>query len=455
MPLKTLSAAISLILLKPARSLTYLAEREEDATQADTAYDTYLLSSDVLEQVHKSVINAADTDCESASPVIFAWTLLLHRMNLSYQSRSEKRDNLLQQNARETFEAGGVVRPVARRNSAGSIFSIESSKFDGFLENGTSSKDLVVVEQLASAVTAQGRVFDVISAMSVGLGPSDEGSMTPLLSSRIRAVFLELLKVSYPLVGYQSEPISALSCVLTAGRDYWDLTAQENLSEKQDILAAMVNDDHALEFFFQQALDRYPYEFLPFITLCRTLLSATSLDNSERSEMIINLLRTTPTLTFTLPDSFQEYELVQEDENTNSFRLWESIPLISMSSSRRPKRIDDDAYRIPAGTFGRFATDTGRVVLMDYPHSTISLLGRRLEVNLSKEVYQSELGMLQPAETAEVILLFATLVRMDYLRASKHDSTGALVLSDSDILNEAKKHIDAGSGRDLDAEFQM
>ncbi|KAM5359092.1 hypothetical protein ACJZ2D_014735 [Fusarium nematophilum] len=394
LPLKTLSVAVSLILLKPARSLTYLSEREEDATQADTTYDSYLLSSDVLEQVHKSVLNAAESDCESASPVIFAWTLLLHRMNVSYQNRTEKRDNLLQQNARETFEAGGVIRPIARRNSAGSIFSIESSKFDGFLENATSSKDLVVVEQLASSVTAQGRVFDVISTMASGLGPSDEGSMTPLLSSRLRIMFLELLKISYPIVGYQSEPVSSLLSVLSAGRSYWDLSNQENLSEKQDILAALLNDDIALEFFFQQALDRYPYEFLPFINFCRLLASATSIHDTER-------------------------------------------------------RIDDDAYRIPAGTYGRFVTDTGRVALMEYPHSTISLLGRRLEINLMKEGYLSELGMLRPDETAEVIALFATLIRMDYLNATREGPVGTLVLSDNDILLEAKKHIDAGSGRDL------
>ncbi|KAF4986921.1 hypothetical protein FGRMN_10616 [Fusarium graminum] len=449
LPLKTLSVAVSLILLKPARSLTYLSEREEDAAQADTTYDIYLLSSDVLEQVHKSILNAAEADCESASPVIFAWTLLLHRMNVSYQSRTEKRDNLLQQNARETFEAGSVIRPVARRNSAGSIFSIESSKFDGFLENATASKDLVVVEQLASQVTAQGRVFDVISSMAQGLGPSDEGSMTPLLSSRLRNVFLELLKVSYPIVGYQSEPVSSLLSVLSAGRNYWDLSNKENLSEKQDILASMVNDDLALEFFFQQALDRYPYEFLPFITLCRTLASATSLRDSERSQMILNLLRMTPTLTFVLPETFQEYELAQEDENTNTFCLLQDIPIISLSPSWRGRRVEDDAYRIPAGTYGRFVTDTGRVVSMEYPHSTISLLGRRLEINLMKEGYQSELGMLQPEETAEVISLFATLIRMDHLNAAKEESTGTLVLSDNDILLEAKKHIDAGSGRDL------
>lgn len=437
------------MLLKPAKSLTYLSEREEDPTQADAAYDTYLLSSDVLEQVHTSVLQAAESDCESATPVIFAWTLLLHRMNVSYQARSEKRDNLLQQNARDAFETGGVVKPVARRNSAGSIFSIESSKFDSFLENGSAPKDLALVEQLASVVTVHGRVFDVMTNMAMGLGPSDEGSMTPLLSSRIRTVFLELLKVSYPLVGYQSEPVSSLLSVLSAGRSYWDLSPEENLTEKEDILATFVLDDTALDFFFKQALDRYPYEFLPFISLCKTLAGATSVYESDRADMILNLLRNTPTLTFILPAYFQEYELVQEDENTNTFCLLQDIPLISLSPSWRGRRIDDDAYRIPAGTYGRFITDSGRVVSMEYEHSSISLLGRRLDINLMQDGYQSELGTLQPHETAEIISLFATLIRMDYLNDKRTGPSTALIHGDGDILSEAKKHIDAGGGRDL------
>ncbi|POR36070.1 Nucleoporin [Tolypocladium paradoxum] len=445
MPLKTLSVAISISLLKPARSLTFLAEREEDPTPGEDSYDAYLLLSDVLEQVHKSVLNAAGMDCESATPVIFAWTLLLHRMNVSYQNRTEKRDNLLQQNARENFESGGVIRPTAaRRNSAGSIFSIESSKFDGFLENATSSKDLQVVEQLASGVTAHGRVFDVIANMATALGPSPEGSMTPLISSRIRNVFLELLKVSYPIVGYQSDPIASLLSLLAPGRDYWDLSSEDTLSASQDVLASMIHDVYAMEFYFKQALERYPYEFMPFITLCKTLCTAATDSDDDRSDMISKLLRKTPTLTIILPDDFQGYELVQEDENTNSFCLLEEIPLIYLSSSWRRRYIEDDAYRLPVGTYGRFITDTGRVVLMEHPHSTLSLLGRQLEINLAKEGYRSELKMLHPDEVAEVISLLSTLVRMEYLSTAKTNNGNSFIHKESDLLQEASKHISGG-----------
>ena len=441
-PLKTLAVAVSIALLKPARSLTFLAEREDDPTLPEDSYDAYPLLSDVLEQIHKSVINAASMDCESATPVIFAWTLLLQRMNVSYQARTEKRDNLLQQTARETFESGGVIRPSGRRNSAGSIFSIESSKFDGFLESATASKDLPFAEQLAVGVTAHGKVFDVMANMAMALGPSVEGSMTPLLSARIRSVLLELLKVSYPVVGYQSEPVGALISILSTGRDYWDLSPNHTLPASLDVPTSMVCDEYTMQFYFQQALDRYPYEFMPFLSLCKFLCTAATPD--DRSDLIVDLLRNTPSLAFTLPDDFQEYELVQEDENTNSFRLLEDVPLIRLSSSWKGRYIEDDAYRISTGTYGRFITDTGRVVLMEYPHSTLSLLGRQLEINLMKEGYRSELKMLQPDEVTEVISLLAVLLRMENLRSESTSSNSHVAHKDSDILQETSRHISGG-----------
>jgi nuclear pore complex protein Nup188 len=448
MPLKSLSAAISIALLKPARALSYLSERDEDTPGADDAYDSYLLSSDVLEQVHKSIIGAASSDSEIASPVILSWTLILHRMNVSYQGRTEKRDNLLLQNARENFEAGPVARPpTVRRNSAGSIFSIESSRFDGFLENSTTPKDLQVVEQLATGVTAHGRVYDVMSRMASNVGSIIDGSMPPLTSSRIRATFLEVLKVSYPIIGYQSDPMSCLLSLLSTGKDYWDIATERHLAPEDDVVAAMVEDDYLLEFYFQQALDRYPYEFLPFISLCRALCTDTNVDGDEKPDLILNLLRRTPTLTFVLPPSFQQYELVQEDENTNSFSLLEEIPLISLSASWRRRIIEDEAFRLPVGTYGRFLTDTGRVVQVEYPHSSLALLGRRLEINLMPEGYQTELGMMEPQEVAEVISLFATLIRIDKSRSTAADSTSIVLQSESDIIAEASKHI--AGGKDL------
>lgn len=444
-PLNTLTAAVSIALLKPAHSLIYLAEREEDTALADDAYDSYLLSSDVLEQIHNSIINAASTENAAASSVILAWALILHRMNVSYQSRTEKRDNLLQQNARERFETNDVARPPAgRRNSAGSIFSIESSKFDVFLENSSQPRDFQVAEQLAALVTSRGLAFEVMATMVSELGPSLQGSMTPLLSSRVRCAFLEVLKVSHPVIGYQSEPVGALLSVLTTERGCWHESQAGNFNAEQDVISCMIYDDDAMDFFFRQALDRFPFESLPFLVMCRVLSSATNLRrDDERADLILELLKQTPTITFHLPPSFQEYELVQEDENTNSFRLLEDLPLISQSSSRNMRQ-HEDIFRIPAGTYGRFVSDTGRVALMSHRHSSLSLLARQLEIFLAPAAYHTELSTLQADEAAEVISLFAVLLRTHALRTSDSSSARSVVRQDDDLLFELSKQLSPG-----------
>ncbi|EGX90821.1 hypothetical protein CCM_07241 [Cordyceps militaris CM01] len=445
-PLRTLATAVSVIMLKPKRSLSYLNEKDEDYGQPDDTFDSFLLSSEVLEQIHKCILNAANMDIESATPAIFTWALLLHRLNVSYHNRTEKRDNLLQQNARERFESGEVARPtIGRRNSAGSVFSIESTKFDNFLENATTPRDAQFVEQLALSVTTGGRVFDTMGAMAEALGPNISGYASPLLSSRIRIVFADVLKISYGYIGYQADSLSCLFGLLSPGRGYWDLSSVQSLRASGDTVSSFINDDVLMQWYFQQAMDRYPYEFQPFISLCKSLCTVTGEVDDQRYSDVLSLLRNTPALALKLPKGFQGYELSHEDENTNSFSLTRGIPLITLSSSWKKRQMDDDAYRLPRGTPGRFITDSGRLALVEYPHSTLSLLGRRLEISLMKEGYQCQFGSLQPGEIADVVELFAILIRMEHLKLA--GSPDALIRRDDDILSETSKHI--GGGKDI------
>ncbi|KAJ4150950.1 hypothetical protein LMH87_011677 [Akanthomyces muscarius] len=442
-PLRTLATAVSVIMLKPKRSLGYLNEKDEDSGQPDDAFDSYLLSSEVLEQIHKCILNAASMDIESATPAIFTWALLLHRLNASHHNRTEKRDNLLQQNARERFESGETPRPtLGRRNSAGSMFSIESTKFDNFLENATTPRDAQLVEQLATSVTTGGRVFNTMGIMANALGPTLSGFASPLLSSRIRIVFADVLTVSYGYIGYQAETLACLFDLLSPGRGYWDLASVQSLRTSGDTVSSFINDDILMHWYFQHATNRYPFEFQPFISICKSLCTVTGENDDQRYSDVLTLLRNTPTLTLKLPKGFQGYELIHEDENTNSFCLTHEIPLITLSSSWKKRQMDDDAYRLPQGTQGRFITDSGRLALVEYPHSTLSLLGRRLEIYLMKEGYQCQFESLEPDEVVDVVELFAKLIRMEHLKLSGNPD--ALMRQDDDILSEASKHISGG-----------
>lgn len=447
LPLQTLAVAATILLLKPTQALAYIAAREEDPSAIEDLTDVYFLSHEVLEHIHKPIDQAFDCNSQAATPVIWMWSLILRHMNISLQGRAEKRDSLMWQNSRDALDKQPQLpaqRAIGvRRNSAGSVFSIESSKYDAFLEGVGGKKDLELAEQLAQHATAEGKVFEVISTMVSSLGSTSRNSLSPLIGARIRATFLQVLKESYPYVGYRGESLSALLSVLSAGSDYWDISVQQRIPKAQDALAGMLRDEYMLNFYFEQAFTRYPYELMPFISLCRHLCDASGLADNDDGDVILNLLRKTPTLTLDLPMDIS-YEIVHEDEANIQFRLEDDVPLIGVFSSYKRHYSVDSAYLIPAGTLGRFMADTGRVVQLDFAHSTISLLGRRLDINLHPEGYECLGGMLQPEEVAEIISLLAALVRVDYLKTTQETASNALVAAENDILQEASKHISGG-----------
>ncbi|EEY20570.1 conserved hypothetical protein [Verticillium alfalfae VaMs.102] len=429
-------------LLNPSRAMAFLSQ---DIDLHPDENNPYLASSDVLSKIHDAILTAADAGCESQSPVMFVWTVITHRMTISHTERSEKRDTIQNQRSQDVFESNdsnepqALIRPsTGRRLSAGSIVSLDGLPFDGFLAVSGLKDDTQAIEQLAIAVTSQGRVYDIVTQMVFAASASNEGSFAPALGTRIRTTFIDFLKATYPLVGYQSDPVTALLSVLSAGKSYWDLS--HDLDPAQDIAAQTLQDPRALEFYFDQAFSRYPYEFLPFLNLCRSLTSASATD--ESADAIINLLRKTPSLTFSLPDNFQEYELAQEEENTNTFRLLADISLFNTSSSWSRRSREDDALIIPAGTYGRFITDTGRVVLMEYQHSALALLGKQLEVHLASETFNSELEGLRTEDVAEVVALLSMLLQSESIKSKKKGLKGELVLKAGlEILEETSKHL--------------
>ncbi|ROT42839.1 hypothetical protein SODALDRAFT_288420 [Sodiomyces alkalinus F11] len=438
LPIQILICAICLRLLNPTRSMAFLAQ-EVDLHPEEN--NPYLSSPEVLGKIHDAILTAAGAGCESQSPVIFAWAVISHRMVVSHSERSEKRDTLQNQKSQETFESGALLRPSSgRRLSAGSIVSLDGLPFDGFLVASGLKDDTHVIESLAQAVTSQGGLYDVLSQMTVAACDPNQGSFSSSVASRIRLTFIDFLKATYPPVGYQSDPVTALLSILSVGQGYWDLDLSPSSSRPSpDVAYNVLQDTTALECYLYPAFSRYPFEFLPFLNFSRALASPSATD--ESADVVVNILRKTPSLTFVLPDDFQDFELAQEEENTNTFRLLADIPLVASISSRGRIAREEDALRIPAGTYGRFVTDTGRVALLEYEHSALAFLGKRLEVYLSPENYQSELENMSPEDAAEAISLLATLLQAETLKSRKRGLRGEAVPKPGlELLEDVSKY---------------
>ncbi|KAI0480456.1 nucleoporin subcomplex protein binding to Pom34-domain-containing protein [Xylariaceae sp. FL0804] len=436
-PLQCLVCVVSLAILNLPRMMAFF----EGEIELDTDHE-FLATSSVLEQIHDVLEGSVVVGLAYMAPVAFGWIPAVHAMFSSYQERAEKRDAIQNQKAVESFDPNTQMVPTAgRRNSAGSITTIDKRRYDDFLINKSLDRDFQRGQILAVKVTDQLRVYDVIASMSLSLGPTSSAGFATLVGSRMRVVFLDLLKATNPFVGYKADPVTALLLVLSGGRGYWDM----DNSQRQDILSL--------------SLDRFPYEFLPFIQLCRTLCYAAkpSSDGGDRS-LVLRLLQKTPTITFTLPGHFNDYQLTSEEENANSFRIVDDLPLIMPVASRKRITTDETPFTIRSGTHGRFIVDEGRIVRMDYEHSALSLLGKRLEANLAANKYNLELGELTLEETAETISLLATLIRAEALRSQSDDHSGedaemglAILAESSRALPRTKDIISVSDSSDLAA----
>ncbi|KAI1173931.1 nucleoporin subcomplex protein binding to Pom34-domain-containing protein [Nemania sp. FL0916] len=416
-PLQCLFCVVSLKMLNVPRMMAFF-EREIDL---DTDVE-YAATSSALEHIHDVLEDSIGSGSVYMAPVAFAWVPIVHAMFSSYQDRAEKRDTIQNQKAVDNYDSNMQIVPsMGRRNSAGSITTIDKRRYDDFLINKNLDRDFQKIQQLAVVVTDHIGVFDVITVLSSHLGPTDRGIFPPSVGSRMRVAFLDLLKATYQFVGYKGEPLTALLSVLSGSHGYWDVpVAHETL--KDDILTCALNDQVIFGTYIQQALDRFPYEFTPFLRFCRILCcSPTSPD--DNSHAIIKLLEKTSTLTFTLPDHFTQYYLANEEENLNSFQFADDFALFYPISDRSRIAEEEDLFIIPAGTYGRFVVDEGRIVRVEYEHSALALLGKRLEIRLTAKRYDLALDVLTFDEISEVVSLFATLIRTEILKDSAPNSS--------------------------------
>ncbi|KAL1894936.1 hypothetical protein Sste5346_005623 [Sporothrix stenoceras] len=421
LPLKTLVCVNSLILLNLNRAIGYL----DHDIDLENDEEPYINDADALETIHNAIVGAAEAGLATASPVFLSWSLILHRMDVSYQERAERRDIAQNQRAQDGFELDNqpftihqALQPRGRRSSVGSIVSIEAARYDAFLSErvlalATDSEPLV--PRLAMLATDQCQVYDVVIAMANCAGSGADAAFRPGLGPRVRLIFLELLTASFPIIGYQADPLSALLSVLSGGHQTWNVP-----DDDETVATAVLKDSRLMQFYVQNSLNRFPYEFTPFVSISRHLAACTS--TPGLSDIVIESLLQTPSLTFTLPNGFDGYAMIDDaDHATATMQTIEDIPLFPTGASR--KRLayynEKQVAVIPAGSYGRFMIDGSGIVNIDYEHSTIALLGKRLDANLSDDMYEPVLGFLQQSEIAEAINLLTALVRSEVRKASK------------------------------------
>ena len=431
--ISTLANAISISFIQPKSSLAFLDR--DDERDIEGSEDSFLTSSGALETIHSSIMAAASSGCVSVMPSVLAWIVVLRQMYFSYTERAERRDHLIDQSARETFQANVSVRPMGRRNSADSTMSMEAARFDAFFRASGLDKDMAIVEDLATDVTAAG-VYDVITQMTKSFAGYTTMSLSTLIGTRIRIKFLHLVETSMALVGYHSETVTCITSILDGGESHFDYMAQE-ASLNESMAHAAVEDGH-LSSIVGEALMRFPFECVPFVKFCQALATGSSDLRIRQDRYVVDLLHATPTLTVELPYD-QDFDMIGEEDTPNLMMLTADLELIRPQEAHRRAPIHDD-LRVPAGTIGRFITED-RVVALDCEYSALAMLGTLLELSVTGEASKLAFRRLEPEEITEIISLLAILLRAETPNAGDGRGSNVLVAANSDTLAVASRHI--------------
>lgn len=449
MPLQSLVALISLALLKVPKTLDMISQISGGALSATNAQADapFLLDPEVLTEITDILTAAASEALANASLAIFAWGIILQNIRdyavLSRESRELRQFHRTVDRYgmadgfdvdRSTFRR---ISPTQRRSSASS----EGSQQPSFLEDitdrimATAPEDHDPIRYLADCVIHQNQVFDVLIALATGYCNSFGSDIHGKAGLRIRRILLELLSAALDSIEYEPTLVITSIAILTGNEHCWDILNRPQDVNSSEPASLFLLDDLLVQKLLQVALNRFPYETLPFVKLCRALAISNAEDN-DGALMILSLLRQRDSLTCLVPMDFTAYEIVREEEDANYIQLTgnlsfltDSLPLreIHLGKSSQSSRelmtlAAMQSSQLSIGSTGRVISESKPLVVMwAHDYSPLAYLGTILnsfsvEHNIS--LAASELREI----VSETISLLAILVSTAIRHASNNGS---------------------------------
>ncbi|KAI9680655.1 MAG: hypothetical protein M1817_004095 [Caeruleum heppii] len=419
LPLQSLVAIVSLTILKLPLSLQHLLELSDQRSLPSTTPDTsFILDPKAIGEINSWLLEAAAACFTTASPAVFAWSILLQTLRdivLSRRAAKELRqsqhavDKLAEDDGSETEEGDDAAtrpeRRSSRRQSSGSDISMEPSMYDEVLETIMDTDlDGDPVEFLAKSAVNGSQVFMVARKLALefcpALGADDNGTA----SSNMRQVLLELISSSLEWVQYLPEVVEATLAALTGGTRLTAIQGHGGLPTTAMLASKFIQDDTLVEKMLRAAYARFPFEALPFLSLLNALSAIQETDDDGMIPAAY-ILSTMDSLTQALPADFRGYATIREEENSNQIVLTSDVPLFSHRSSKKPRmearREPQSALVLREGTAigdglvvrrhtrGRVLLESNPIVVeWDYQYSGLTFVGRLLESALpNSEVY--------------------------------------------------------------------
>ncbi|CEL05585.1 hypothetical protein ASPCAL06703 [Aspergillus calidoustus] len=376
LPLQGFVCLITLTFLKLPLSIPAIISKSQQKNAS--AKSAYYLSKDDIGQINE-LFTTAGIESKTASPAAFSWGLVLHTMGELAHNDKETRELEQFHSAVDSFQSNTPHATAGR--------PAEISLYEELLELACTAKH--TVEDSIAILTSdaiKSIVFDTIVSLAQNIGPTS--AIDDLVTDRlVRASLLDLVRSMTIYMDYSPEIVASVLAILAGPPQdsLWPLNTSP--VSTSDPRATFIQDDTLMTNIFRIARSRFPYETVPFLKLCRALLTSEAL-NEEGLPEILNELENMDSFTQVVPDHFQGYETIREDEDANLVSLTRPLPMIDSTPRRQTQKhqvssnalIVTASSQLPSTTVGQVVSDSRPAVVMwQHRYSCLSYLGSWLE----------------------------------------------------------------------------
>jgi nuclear pore complex protein Nup188 len=366
----------------------------------------YYLSKEAISQVTEILLGAC-TNLNTANPAAFLWGVVLQSLK----------------------EGGEAIRTKQEQEqtNAGPSGRLEPAVLEDLLDCARTPKhtaeDAIFVLKSPELIES---VLSVVVTLSIKAGSMS--AIDDILTDQwVRLPLFDIVKVALDRIDYTPEVLESTLAILTGTPDSLRWDKATSLCPASDPRSVFVKSPYLMAGIFELARSRFPYETVPFLRLCRALVTPHEV-NEDGLPLIIEELDNMSTFTQIVSPGFQGYETIREDENANWVSLIQSLPMFeSASRNLLPETQTSNALivsgssEIPTSTVGQVISESKPAIIMwQHRYSCLSFLGSWLEEWSTSGGYSSDWSA---APCTEIIELLADLVA-GARDAHAHDAAG-------------------------------
>ncbi|KAJ5793759.1 hypothetical protein N7457_000358 [Penicillium paradoxum] len=400
LPLQAFVSLTTLAFLKPSLAITAI----RDKTHTRSSRQPYFLCKNKLSKINEIFLAVCD-NVSTANPAAFSWGLILYTMKELAEHAMLNRDESISRVSADSFNNQTQNTGLSRAS--------EQSYYEELLECARTPQ--ATAEDAIPIFTSDAvkeSAFNTVIALAnqTGLTSAVDDTLT---NRWIRVSLLDLVRVAVMYLDYSPEIVESVLAILSDNGN--ELSKETgSLGSTSDPRSLFAKDQDLMEGVFHIARSRFPYETVPFLRLCRALVSEHTL-NADGLPAIIEELENMDSFTQIVSPTFQGYATIREDENANLVALLQPLPMLEISSHSRqldqgPSNalIVSSSSQIPQQSVGQIISDSKPAVIMwKHQYSCLSFIGSWLEE-------WSETGGQSPSCTddtvAEMISLLTALI---------------------------------------------